>query len=187
MKIDNEVMQWADEKMNKTIDALHNELSNLRAGRANPNLLKKIQVEYYGTMTPLAQMANIAAPEPRVLTISLFDATALKATEKAIIGSDLGITPSNDGKLIRIVFPELTAERRKELVKQAKKFAEECKVSIRSVRRDVNEKLKKQKKDAIITEDDLTDLEKDIQKMTDEHIKSIDNILKEKEKEITEI
>ncbi len=187
MRIENEVLDKANVKMNKTVDAFINELSNLRAGRANPGLLKKIQVDYYGTMTPINQMANIAVPEPRVLTISLFDPAALKAAEKAIIASDLGITPSNDGKLIRLVFPELTAERRKDLVKQAKKIAEECKVSIRSTRRDANEQLKKQKKDSVITEDDLTDLEKEIQKTTDDHIKNIDKILKDKEKEITEI
>ena len=187
MGFDHEALSRASEKMEKTISALKNEFVNIRAGRANPKLLDKIMVDYYGTMTPIPQVGNVASPEPRVLTISLWDASMLKAVEKAILGSDLGITPTNDGKIIRIVFPEPTAERRQELVKYARKKAEESKVAIRSIRRDTNEKLKKDKKASAITEDGYENLEKNSQEMTDKFIKKIDTLLKEKEQEIMQI
>lgn len=182
-----EVIDQAREKMDKTISALQRELSTLRAGRASAAVLDRITVEYYGTQTPLNQMANISTPEPRVLMISVWDQTAIPAVEKAIQKSDLGINPTNDGKIIRLVFPELTEERRRDLVKTVKKKGEESKVAIRSIRRDANEQIKKMQKDSQITEDDRKGYEEDIQKLTDDKIKEIDSILTDKEKEIMEI
>ena len=182
-----EVIDQAREKMGKTIEALQRELSTLRAGRASSSVLDRITVEYYGTQTPLNQMANISTPEPRVLMISVWDQTAIPAVEKAIQKSDLGINPSNDGKIIRLVFPELTEDRRRELVKTVKKKGEDSKVAIRSIRRDANEQIKKMQKDSEITEDDRKGYEDDIQKLTDDKIKEIDKILADKEKEIMEI
>ncbi len=175
------------EKMEKTLSVLKHELSTLKAGRANPSLLDRITVEYYGAPTPLNQLANIAAPEPRVLTISPWDAKSIPVIEKAILKSDLGINPSNDGKMIRLVIPQLTEERRKDLVKVVKKLGEESKVAIRNIRRDANEHLKKLKKDGDITEDDLKKSEENIQKITDKFIKEADKAVEVKEKEILEV
>ena len=182
-----EVIDQAKEKMQKTIQALQRELSTLRAGRANASLLDRIMVDYYGTPTPISQMANISSPEPRMLMISVWDQSAVSAVEKAIQKSDLGINPSSDGKIIRLIFPELTEERRRELVKTVKKKGEESKVAIRSIRRDANDQIKKLEKDSEITEDDRKGYEEDIQKLTDDKIKEIDKILADKEKEIMEI
>ena len=170
--------------MNKTIAVLNRDLGSLRAGRANPKLLDRIMVDYYGTPTPINQMGTVSSPEPRLLVISLWDASMISAAEKAIQKSDLGINPSNDGKLIRLVFPELTEERRKELVKIVRKKAEESKVAVRAIRREANETIKKDCKDGTITEDDQKRLEEKAQKATDNAIKEIDRIANEKEKEL---
>ncbi|MEA4845612.1 MAG: ribosome recycling factor [Clostridiaceae bacterium] len=175
------------EKMEKTLSVLKHELSTLKAGRANPSLLDRVSVEYYGTVTPLNQLANIAAPESRVLTISPWDVKSIPIIEKAILKSDLGINPSNDGKMIRLVVPQLTEERRKDLVKVVKKLGEESKVAIRNIRRDANEQLKKLKKDGDITEDALKKSEDNIQKTTDKFIKEADKAVEMKEKEIMEV
>ncbi len=182
-----DVIEIAQDKMNKTIAVLKRDLGSLRAGRANPQLLDRIMVDYYGTPTPINQMGTISSPEPRMLVISLWDASMLSAVEKAIQKSDLGINPSNDGKLIRLVFPELTEERRKELVKIVRKKAEESKVAVRSIRREANETIKKDCKDGSITEDDQKRLEDKAQKATDAAIKDIDRICGEKEKELLEV
>lgn len=182
-----EIVNEVKIKMDKTLQVLKKDLSTIRAGRANPHLLDKISVDYYGTLTPINQMGNIAVPEPRLLTIALWETKFISIVEKAIMKSDLGITPSNDGRVIRLVFPELTEERRKDIVKNIHKLAEETKVAIRAVRRDFNESLKKMKKTSEITEDDLISGENEIQKITDEHIKKVDEIIKLKEKEIMEV
>lgn len=182
-----EILDMAKEKMTKTISVLNQEYSSLRAGRANPQLVGKITVDYYGTPTPISQMGNLSTPEPRMLVIALWDAKMIPTVEKAIQKSDLGINPSNDGKVIRLIFPELTQERRKELSKVVKKKAEESKVAVRSIRRDAVEQVKKQKKDSVITEDDQKRLEEKIQKLTDDKIKEIDNIAAEKDKEIMSV
>lgn len=187
MIIEHEALTKAGEKMEKTISVFKKELASIRAGRANPQLLDRIMVDYYGTPTPINQIGNISAPEPRLLVISLWDASMLHEVEKAIQKSELGINPANDGKLIRLAFPEITEERRKEIVKTAKKKAEEAKVAARAIRRDANEIFKKDKKISNITEDDFTDLEKEVQELTDETVKKIDEILAEKEKEIMEV
>lgn len=179
-----DIIETAQDKMNKTIAVLNRDLGSLRAGRANPKLLDRIMVDYYGTPTPINQMGTVSSPEPRLLVISLWDASMISAAEKAIQKSDLGINPSNDGKLIRLVFPELTEERRKELVKIVRKKAEESKVAIRSIRREANETIKKDCKDGTITEDDQKRLEEKAQKATDNAIKEIDRIASEKEKEL---
>ena len=176
-----------EEKMEKRINGLICEFKTIRAGRANASVLDKIAIDYYGTMTPVQQVGSISSPEPRMLVIQPWDATILKDIEKAINKSELGISPQNDGKVIRLTFPPLTEERRQELVKTVKKYAEEAKVQIRNARRDGIEAYKKQKKDGEITEDDLKTIEKDIQDMTDKYIKEIDSITADKEKEITEI
>ena len=175
------------ERMNKTISVLQQELNGLRAGRANPQVLDRVMVDYYGTPTPINQLGNISTPEPRMLVIAVWDQKAIPAVEKAIQKSDVGINPSNDGKVIRLVFPELTEERRKELVKVVRKKGEESKVAIRSIRRDANEQIKKQQKDNELTEDDLKRLEEKIQKLTDELIREIDTIVSAKEKEILSV
>ena len=180
MRIEHEALLEAEEKMEKTVSVLREDYINIRAGRANPQILNKVMVDYYGVMTPITQMANVAAPEARLITITLWDASTLKAVEKAILASDLGLNPSNDGKVIRLVLPTLTAERRKELVKQVKKKAEDSKVAIRSIRRDAVETLRKEKKNSEITEDDLTILEEDVQKIHDDFIKKIDKVCAEK-------
>ena len=182
-----ELLIKTEDKMKKTLAVLREEFMAIRAGRANPQLLNRIMVDYYGTPTPLNQMANIAAPDPKTLTITLWDNSQLKAVEKAIMASELGINPSNDGKVIRLVVPELTEERRKELSKTVKQKAEEAKVAIRNTRRDAVEQVKKQKKDGLITEDDQKKDEENIQKLTDQYVKEVDGITAEKEKEIMRV
>lgn len=182
-----QVVEQTKDKMAKTIAVYTRELSTIRAGRASASLLDKITVDYYGAPTPINQMAGIATPEARLITIQPYDKTILGDIEKAIMKSDLGITPTNDGTLIRIAIPALTEERRKELVKQVKKEAEEAKVNIRNVRRDGNDDLKKLEKSGAITEDDLRSYTEEIQKLTDANIEKIDAITKEKEKEIMEV
>ena len=174
-------------KMKKTCDALTAQLATIRAGRANAAVLEQIQVDYYGTPTPINQVASIGTPDPRSLVVQPWDASALKGIEKAILASDLGINPQNDGRMLRLVFPPLTEERRKELVKQTKKYGEESKIAIRNIRRDAIEKLKKQQKSSELTEDDYRVAEKDVQKLTDDYIKQIDAISDKKEKELTVI
>ena len=174
-------------KMKKTCEALNATLATIRAGRANAAVLDQIQVDYYGVPTPIQQLASVATPDPRSLLIQPWDASVLKGIEKAILASDLGINPQNDGRMIRLVFPPLTEERRKDLVKQTKKYGEESKVAIRNIRRDAIEKFKKQQKASELTEDDYKIAEKDMQKLTDDFIKEIDKITDRKEKELTEI
>ena len=181
------VIDNAKEKMVKTKDFYQKDMLSLRAGRANPQILDRIVVDYYGTATPLKQMGNINSPEPRLLTISLWDPKAIPLVEKAIQKSDLGMNPSNDGKLIRLVVPELNEERRKELTKIVRKGAEEAKVALRGMRRDAMEQFKKLKKDSQITEDDQRKAEDELQKTTDAQIKEVDKIAAEKEKEIMEV
>lgn len=176
-----------EEKMEKRINGYAGELKTIRAGRANASVLDKISIDYYGTMTPIQQVGSISSPEPKLLIIQPWDATALKEIEKAINASDIGISPQNDGKVIRLNFPPLTEERRKELVKLVKKYTEEAKIQIRNVRRDAMETFKTQKKNGEITEDDLKATEKDVQNLTDKYIKEIDSICADKEKEILEV
>lgn len=171
-------------RMQKSLDHLASEFDTVRAGRANAAVLDHIQVEYYGSPTPIQQVASISSPDPRSLVIQPWDNSVLKGIEKAILKSDLGINPTNDGKCIRLLFPQLTEERRKELAKQVKKYGEECKVAIRNIRRDAMDTYKKQQKASEITEDDLKNLEKDMQKMTDEFIKKVDEMTAKKEKEL---
>lgn len=182
-----EIEKNIQEKMDKTIQVLKNEYASIRTGRANPALLDRITVEYYGSDTPLNQLANITAPEARIINISPWDAKSIPAIEKAIQKSDLGMNPSNDGKIIRLIVPQLTEERRKDLVKTLKKLAEEARVAVRNLRRDANDNLKKLKKDSKITEDELKKSEEDTQKMTDKYIKEIDKLSEVKEKEIMEV
>ncbi|GAM15574.1 MULTISPECIES: ribosome recycling factor [Bacillaceae] len=177
----------AKERMSKAIQAYTRELASIRAGRASASLLDRVQVDYYGAPTPVNQLAGISVPEARLLVIQPYDKTILGEIEKAILKSDLGLNPSNDGSIIRIAIPQLTEERRKELAKQVKKEAEEAKIAIRNIRRDGNEDLKKLEKNGEITEDDLRGYSDDIQKLTDEHIAKIDQITKDKEKEIMEV
>jgi len=173
-----------EEKMEKTISNLQEEYSTIRAGRANPHILDKITVDYYGTPTVLQQVGNITVQEARMICIAPWDATLLKEIEKAILASDLGLTPTNDGKVIRLVFPELTEERRKELVKDVKKKGENAKVAVRNIRRDANDAFKKQNKANEISEDELSDIEDDIQKLTDKYVKKVEDIIEDKSKEI---
>lgn len=187
MKIEHEALDKAQEKMDKTITNLKRELASIRAGRANAQLLEGIVVDYYGSMTPITQVANVSIPEPRLLMISPWEPTMLKPIEKAIQKSDLGINPASDGKVIRLAFPEVTGEKRKELVKQAKKKAEEAKVAIRTVRREANEVFKKEKKSSALTEDDYEIIEKEIQDLTDKMIRRVDETTAAKEKEISEV
>ncbi len=182
-----DVIKTAKDKMQKTASVFQGELRSLRAGRANPQLLERITVDYYGTQTPLTQMGNVSSPEPRMLIISLWDPKAIPLVEKAIQKSDLGLNPSNDGKLIRLVIPELNEERRKELSKLVRKGAEEAKVAIRAIRRDAMEHFKKLEKDSSITEDDRIKAEKKMQEATDAAIKNIDELAAQKEKEIMEV
>jgi len=179
-----QVIDTAVEKMGKTNSVYQEELRSIRAGRANPQLLERITVDYYGVQTPLTQMGNITAPEPRMLVINLWDQKSIPLVEKAILKSDLGLNPSNDGKIIRLVIPELNEERRKDLTKLVRKSAEEAKVAIRSIRRDAMEQFKKLEKDSKITEDDRKSAEKKMQDKTDDAIKGIDKLCAEKEKEI---
>ena len=182
-----DVIKAAADKMDKTIAVIQKDLSTLRAGRANPQILDKITVDYYGTPTALNQVGNISSPEPRLLVIAPWEASMITPIEKAIQKSDIGINPSNDGKVIRLLVPELTAERRKDLCNQVKKRIEEGKVAIRAIRRDSMEALKKMKKDSEITEDDQKNAEKELQKVTDAHIEQIDKVGTAKEKEIMEV
>lgn len=179
-----EVLALADEKMNKTILVIKKELSSMKAGRATPTMLDRIEADYYGTMTQLNQLANISAPEARVLLIQPWDKNSIKAIEKAILKSDLGINPSNDGAAIRLIIPELTEETRKNLVKTVKKTGEEGKVAIRSIRKECNDKIKNLKKETDLSEDEVKKVEDNIQKKTDSYIKEIDKIVEAKEKEI---
>ena len=179
-----EIILILDDKLSKTISVLKEDFGAIRAGRANPRILDKVMVDYYGAMTPIAQTSNISVQEGRCLVISPWDSSLLKGIEKAIQVSNIGINPTNDGKCIRLLFPQLTEERRKELAKQVKKYGEECKVAIRNIRRDAMDAYKKQQKASEITEDDLKNLEKDMQKMTDEFIKKIDEMTAKKEKEL---
>ncbi|SJZ34724.1 ribosome recycling factor [Garciella nitratireducens] len=183
----NSIKIEAEKKMKKSILNLKNDFASIRTGRANPSLLDKITIEYYGTLTPLNQIANISAPEPRMLVIQPWDAKSLGDIEKAIVKSDLGLNPSNDGKIIRLIIPQLTEERRKELSKLAKKYGEEAKIAIRNIRRDSNDELKKQEKDGIITEDNLRQGQDEIQKLTDKYIKEIDILVEKKVNEIMEV
>lgn len=182
-----EVLANAKEKMNKSISAFSRELASIRAGRANASLLDRITVDYYGAPTPINQLAGVSVPEARLLVITPYDKTILGDIEKAILKSDIGITPTNDGNVIRLTIPALTEERRKELVKVVKKEAEEAKVAIRNVRRDANDDLKKLEKNGEITEDALRGYGEDIQKLTDENIIKVDELAKDKEKEILAI
>lgn len=179
-----EVINSAKEKMNKSFNALNNEFAAIRAGRANPAVLDKVMVDYYGAPTPVNQMAAISVSEARILLIQPWDKSSLKLIEKAILASDVGITPTNDGSAIRLVFPQLTEERRKELCKTIKKYGEECKVTVRSVRRDTIEKFKTMKKNSEITEDDMKNCEKKVQELTDKFCDDVDKAVAAKEKEI---
>ena len=173
-----------DEKMSKSVDALVAEYSSIRAGRANPHILDKLKVDYYGTPTPFQQVANISVPEARMLQIQPWEASLIKEIEKAILNSDLGLVPNNDGKVVRIIFPELTEDRRKELVKDIKKKAENAKVAVRNIRRDANDAFKKQSKANEISEDEAKQLETEIQKLTDKYVAEIDDTMESKSKEI---
>ena len=173
-----------EEKMKKSIDSVVSDFDSVRAGRANAAVLARIMVDYYGSPTPIQQIAGVSSPDARTLLISPFDSSALKNIEKAILNSDLGIHPQNDGKNIRLSFPQLTEERRKELVKQIRKYAESGKVAVRNIRRDAMDNFKKQEKKSEITEDELKQAEKDLQKLTDESCKKLDDLLAKKEKEL---
>ena len=175
------------EKMDKTLDFLQGEFAAVRAGRANASVLDRISVEYYGVDTPINQVGSITSPDPRSLVIEPWDKSLLKPIEKAIQVSDLGINPQNDGRIIRLIFPQLTEERRRDLTKQVKKYGEEAKVAIRNVRRDAMEAIKKMQKKSEITEDDQKTAEKDLQKVTDDYIKKVDKACADKEKELMEI
>lgn len=180
-------MQNTENKMNKAISALETDYAAIRAGRANPAILDKVMVEYYGAQTPISQVGTVSVPEARMIVIQPWDAGLLKDIEKAIQASDIGINPNNDGRVIRLNFPQLTEERRRELKKGISKRGEEAKVAIRNIRRDSLEVFKKQKKNNEITEDDLKDMEEKIQKLTDKFVKKIDEITAAKEKEIMEV
>ncbi|QSX08704.1 ribosome recycling factor [Alkalibacter rhizosphaerae] len=182
-----EIKKETIEKMDKAVASLKYELNGLRAGRANPKILDRVTVDYYGAMTPINQMANVSAPEPRMILIQPWDANAISMIEKAIQKSDLGINPSNDGKVIRIVMPQLTEERRKELSKMAKKFGEDAKVAIRNIRRHAIQDLKDLEKESMITEDELKHAETEIQKMTDDETKKVDDVVALKNDEIMEV
>ncbi len=182
-----EVLNTAKEKMEKTLKVLGSDFAAIRAGRANPAVLDRIMVDYYGTPTPINQMAAISVQDARVLVIQPWDKSSLKSIEKAIQASDLGINPANDGSVIRLAFPQLTEERRKELCKEIKKMGEESKVAVRAIRRDANDKIKAMKKDGELTEDDVKQFDKDIQKLTDKYVESVDSAVSVKEKEILSI
>jgi len=181
------IKQDAEERMSKTVNVLKSDYQTIRTGKATPSLLDRIQVDYYGVPTPINQMANIAVPEPRMLTIQAWDKSSMSAIEKAILKSDLGITPNNDGSVIRLVLPQLTQDTRKDLVKRVKKKGEEAKVSIRNIRRDSNDSLKSLEKSKEITEDESKSAQEDIQKMTDKHIANVDKLIENKEAEIMEV
>ncbi|MDO4288911.1 MAG: ribosome recycling factor [Eubacterium sp.] len=179
-----EIKSTAQDKMTKALNNLGDSLGTLRAGRANPHILDKVMVDYYGAPTAINQLATVAVPEPRMITVQPYDATSISAIEKAILTADLGFNPSNDGKIIRLVVPQLTEERRKELVKLTKKYGEECKVAMRNIRRKAVQDLKDAEKEGLISEDEMHTGEKEIQKLTDDEVKRIDGVLKEKEEEI---
>ena len=176
-----------EEKMMLTIESLENKFTNVRAGRANPNMLDRVMVDYYGTMTPLKQMAGVSSPEPRTILIQPWDKSAMGSIEKAILSSDLGFNPTNDGNSIRINIPQLTEERRKDLIKLVAKTGEQAKVAIRNERREANEAIKKMEKTSELTEDDTKKAQDEVQKLTDSHIKMIDDMLAKKEKDIMEV
>jgi len=182
-----DIINKSEDHMKKSINFLKEDLAGIRAGKANPKLVDKIHVSYYGTMTPLSQVANISVPDPRSILIQPWDASLIKDIEKAILASELGITPSNDGKVIRLIMPQLTEERRKDLLKLVKKETENAKVAIRNLRRDANEEFKKLEKNSEITKDDHKKAEEEMQKLTDKYGKFVDDIYKEKEKEIIEV
>ncbi|MGG5368672.1 ribosome recycling factor [Enterococcus sp. AZ196] len=181
------VMNEAKDKMKKAQEALQRQLGQIRAGRANASLLDRITVDYYGVPTPVNQMASITIPEARVLMVTPFDKSMINDVEKAILASDIGLNPANDGNVIRLVIPQLTEERRKELAKEVKKESEGAKIAVRNIRRDAMDDYKKQQKNGDLTEDDLRNAEKDIQSLTDDNIKAIDSIVAEKEKELLEV
>jgi len=181
------IIKNAKEKMKKAVIATGHELAGVRTGRASANILDRINIDYYGTKTPINQAAGISVPEPQLLVIQPWDKSIMAEIEKAILNSDLGITPSNDGEVIRLPFPPLSEERRKELVKIVKKYAEEGRVAVRNIRRDANEHLKKEEKRHEISEDDLERAEKEVQKLTDSRIKEIDELFRMKEKEIMKV
>ena len=183
----NPILKTYEEKMDKAINFYHSDINSIRAGRANPAVLDKIKVEYYGALTPLAQIGTIAVPEPQMITIQPWDATVLPEIEKAINKSDIGINPQNDGKLIRLNFPPLTEERRKEIAKSIHKKSEDAKVNIRNIRREAMDFLKKELKNKTMTEDDVKGAEDDVQKLTDKKITEIETITSKKEKEILEV
>ena len=180
----NEKLKVYDTKMQKTMDSLDSEMGTIRAGRANPNVLNRIMVDYYGTPTPIQQVANVSVPEPRMIQIQPWEKNMLKVIEKAIMVSDLGINPTNDGTAVRLLFPELTEERRKELVKDVKKKGEAAKVAVRNIRRDANDAYKKLKKEEDVSEDEIKELEDKVQKLTDKYIKDVDAAVEAKGKEI---
>lgn len=179
-----ERLQQYDNKMQKSLDNLQEEFGSIRAGRANPHVLDKIRVDYYGTPTVLQQVANISVPEPRMLLIQPWEPSMVREIEKAIQTSDLGINPTNDGKVIRLTFPELTEERRKELAKDVKKKGENAKVAVRNIRRDANDSLKKMSKSSDVSEDEIKQLEEEVQKLTDKYVAKVDKAVEEKSKEI---
>ena len=185
MKLD--IHKKLEEKMEKTIAVLKDEFLTIRAGRANPNMLDRVMVDYYGTMTPLKQMAGVSSPEPRTILIQPWDKSAMGSIEKAILSSDLGFNPTNDGNSIRINIPQLTEERRKDLIKLVAKTGEQAKVAIRNERREANEAIKKMEKTSELTEDDSKKAQDEVQKLTDSHIKMIDDMLAKKEKDIMEV
>lgn len=180
----NEKNKIYDDKMTKTINNLDGELATIRAGRANPHVLDKLAVDYYGTPTPIQQVANVSVPEARMIQIQPWESSLIKGIEKAILTSDLGLNPNNDGKVIRLVFPELTEERRKDLVKDVKKKGEAAKVAVRNIRRDANDAYKKLKKEEDVSEDEIKELEDKVQKLTDKYIKDVDAAVEAKGKEI---
>lgn len=182
-----EVLKDTEERMHKGVESLRKEYTLIRAGRANPSMLERVTAEYYGTPTPINQLANISVPEPRMLVIQPWDKSALPAIEKGIMKSDLGLNPSSDGAVIRLIIPQLTSERRTELVKTVKKKAEEARVAVRNIRRDTNDQLKKLEKDHSASEDEVKRAQEDVQKMTDKFIKEIDQTMEAKENEITEV
>lgn len=180
-------MKEFQDKMQKSLDYLAQQFATVRAGRANAAVLDQIQVDYYGVPTPIQQVGSVSSPDPRTLLIQPWDGSVLKDIERAILASELGINPQNDGKSIRLTFPQLTEERRKELAKQVRKYGEESKVAVRNIRRDAMDKFKKQQKVSEITEDDYKGLEKDLQKLTDDFIKKVDEMTDKKEKELFEL
>ena len=183
----NDLKKANEARMKKTVSVYEENLGNIRAGRANPQILNNISVDYYGQMTPINQVAGISAPEPRLITIAPWDVNLIPEIEKAILKSDLGLNPSNDGKVIRLVIPQLTEERRKDLIKVVKKDGEDSKVAIRNIRREMIDDVKKMEKDKELSEDELKVAEKDIQDLTDKYIKEIDSVVANKEKELMEI